>query len=63
MKDEYFKEFYYKFMVSEAGHYRLFLDLAKTYFDESEVMETWQNLLDYEKEMLKTLEVRGDRMH
>lgn len=63
MTDEYFKAFYYKFMVSEAGHYRLFLDLAKTYFDETQVTEIWQSLLDYEKEMLPSLAVRGDRMH
>jgi tRNA-(ms[2]io[6]A)-hydroxylase len=28
MAEEAFKEFYYGFMVSEAGHYRLFIDLA-----------------------------------
>ena len=27
--DEKLRDFYYKFMVSEAGHYRLFIDLAK----------------------------------
>jgi len=30
--DEALKEFYYEFMVSEAGHYTLFLDLARTFF-------------------------------
>ena len=63
MTDPYFKDFYYKFMVSEAGHYRLFLDLAKTYYEEEQVKEIWQNILDYEKEMLKNFEVRGDRIH
>lgn len=58
------KEFYHKFMVSEAGHYRMFIDLAKLYgSNEEAVMNRWQEYLDYEAEMLTTLEVRGDRMH
>lgn len=55
--------FYYNFMVSEAGHYKLFLDLAKHYFDESRVEKRWNEYLEFEAEMIKTLEVRGDRMH
>lgn len=57
------KEFYRGFMISEAGHYKLFLRLAKIYGDETEVEKRWQEYLAYEAEMLKTLEVRGDRMH
>lgn len=58
------KEFYHKFMVSEAGHYRMFIDLAKLYgSNPDKVMTRWQEYLDFEAEMLKTLEVRGDRMH
>ena len=60
---EELKEFYHKFMVSEAGHYRMFLDLAILYAGKDKAMTRWQEYLDYEKEMLKTLEVRGDRMH
>ena len=61
--EEELKEFYHKFMVSEAGHYRMFLDLAILYAGKDKAMTRWQEYLDYEKEMLKTLEVRGDRMH
>jgi tRNA-(ms[2]io[6]A)-hydroxylase len=61
--EEELKGFYYKFMVAEAGHYRLFLDLAKHYCGEEKTMKRWQQYLDYEREMMKTLEVRGDRMH
>ena len=50
-------------MVSEAGHYKLFLQLAKLYGDEEYVDQRWAEYLAYEAEMLKTLEVRGDRMH
>ena len=55
--------FYYKFMVAEAGHYRLFIDLAKLYGDKDLVMQRWKAYLAYEAEMMNRLEVRGDRMH
>lgn len=61
--DDELKEFYHKFMVSEAGHYRLFIDLAKTYGDEEKVKKRWQEYLEYEKEIMHDLELRGDRMH
>lgn len=63
ISDDYLKEFYHKFMVSEAGHYRLFIDLAKLYSDEEKVKERWKAYLDYEAELMKELELRGDRMH
>ena len=50
-------------MVSEAGHYKTFLDLAKVYKPEEYVMERWADIRDKEAEIMKTLEVRGDRMH
>lgn len=61
--DESLRSFYHKFMVSEAGHYRMFLKLAKSYGDPDEVTKRWHEYLDYEKEVLATLEVRGDRIH
>lgn len=61
--EEDLREFYHKFMVSEAGHYRLFLDLAMRYFDEEKVKKRWQEYLDYEAQIMKKLELRGDRMH
>lgn len=64
INDEDLKEFYHKFMVAEAGHYRLFIDLAKMYgADEEKVRRRWQAYLDYEAELMKRLDVRGDRMH
>ena len=50
-------------MVSEAGHYRLFIDLAKKYGDPEEVKKRWQEYLDYEAEVMNEMELRGDRMH
>jgi tRNA-(ms[2]io[6]A)-hydroxylase len=63
LKEDDLKEFYHKFMVSEAGHYRLFIDLAKTYFPEDLVKVRWQAYLEKEAEILQGLELRGDRMH
>lgn len=63
IEEETLRQFYHKFMVSEAGHYRLFLDLAKVYYDETKVRDTWLEWLKIEKEILKDLKPRGDRMH
>jgi tRNA 2-(methylsulfanyl)-N6-isopentenyladenosine37 hydroxylase len=63
IQDEALKEWYHKFMVAEAGHFRLFIDLAKTYCDPQMVQKRWQEYLDYESELMKTLTIRGDRMH
>ena len=61
--DEKLRDFYYKFMVSEAGHYRLFIDLAKLYNEEEVVKVRWQEYLHKEAEIMDGLELRGDRMH
>ncbi len=63
INDEKLRGFYHKFMVSEAGHYRLFLDLAKQYFDEEKVRIRWQEYLQREADIMEELELRGDRMH
>ncbi len=57
------RDFYHDFMVSEAGHYRMFLDLAEHYFGKEKARARWAEYLAFEAEMLATLEVRGDRMH
>ncbi len=64
LEDPHLRTFYHKFMVSEAGHYRLFIDLAKLYGkNEEKVMNRWKEYLIYEAELMTRLEVRGDRMH
>lgn len=63
INDEALKDFYHKFMVSEAGHYRMFLDLAYQYCDEQKVKERWTKYLEAEAEIMEKLQVRGDRMH
>lgn len=56
-------KFYYELMVSEAGHYKNFLQLAKMCMAEDYVMERWRKLLEAEASIVASLEVRGDRMH
>jgi tRNA-(ms[2]io[6]A)-hydroxylase len=61
--DEELKKFYKKLMVSEAGHYRLFLDMACDLSGKQKVMKRWQEWLEYEAAVIKKMEIRGDRMH
>jgi len=61
--DKDLSKFYYELMVSEAGHYKTFLQLAKEYMDEEVVMRRWREWLAQEAEIVSKLEVRGDRIH
>lgn len=63
INDEALRDFYHKFMVAEAGHYVLFIELAKQYCGEEKVKERWQEYLTREAEIMEELELRGDRMH
>lgn len=63
ISDDELKEFYRKLMISEAGHFRLFLDLALEILPKDQVMARWDEYLEREAEILKNLEVRGDRVH
>ena len=63
IKDEELQKFYYELMISEAGHYVTFIELARKYQDVDKVNIRWQEWLDYEANVLKELEVRGDRIH
>lgn len=63
LQDEYLRNFYRRFMESEAGHYTLFIDLAETYIDKQKVRKRWQEWLDFEAGVMEEMEVRGDRIH
>ena len=63
LDDDYMRNFYRRFMESEAGHYTLFIELAETYIDKEKVRLRWKQWLDYEVEIMKELEIRGDRIH
>jgi len=63
LNDEYLRNFYRRFMESEAGHYTLFIELAGTYIDKEKVRKRWAEWLKYEAGVIIDLEVRGDRIH
>ncbi len=63
LDDAYMRRFYRKFMESEAGHYTLFITLAEHYIDKKIVRRRWQEWLTYEKDLMNSEEVRGDRIH
>lgn len=63
LEDSHLKDFYHQFMVSEAGHYRLFLDLAILYNGEETAMIRWRECIAFETEILANIPLRGDRMH
>lgn len=55
LDDKELAEFYRKLMVSEAGHYTLFLKFAREYGDRKEVDEKWTQLLEFEAGIMKNL--------
>ena len=63
IEDEELQKFYYELMVSEAGHYKNFIQLAKKYMPETYVQQRWKEFLVEEARIIHSLEVRGDRMH
>ena len=63
LPDEYLRNFYRRFMESEAGHYTLFITLAETYLPKEQVRARWKEWLEYETSIMVNLEVRGDRVH
>jgi len=55
LEDQDLAEFYRKLMVSEANHYTMFLRFARQYGDRKEVDKKWQDLLDFEADIMKDL--------
>ena len=55
LQEEELRDFYRNLMVSEAGHYTLFLNFAREYGDRKEVDTKWQELLQFEAEVMKNL--------
>jgi tRNA-(ms[2]io[6]A)-hydroxylase len=55
LQDKELSEFYRKLMASEANHYTMFLGFARQYGVRKEVDEKWQQLLDFEAEIMKKL--------
>ena len=63
LNDAGLRNFYRRFMESEASHYATFIELAETYLPKEKVRLRWNQWLAYEAEIIAALEVRGDRMH
>lgn len=63
LEDEYLRNFYRKFMESEAGHYTLFINLADHYTDKLVVRKRWKEWLEFESGVMQEMAVRGDRIH
>jgi tRNA-(ms[2]io[6]A)-hydroxylase len=63
IEDTELKSFYKNLMVSEAGHYRLFLDLACELGGKDKVMCRWDEWLEFEAGVMKGMEMRADRIH
>lgn len=57
------RTFYHQFMVAEAAHYKLFLNLAEHYIGAEKTQNRWKECLAFEAKILKHLKPRGDRMH
>lgn len=63
LSDPDLKKFYYEFMVSEAGHYTAFIQLARRYCPEEKVKNRLSELLEAESAIMRSLEWRPDRVH
>lgn len=55
LEDKKLADFYRKLMISEAGHYTMFLKFARKYGVVQEVNQKWEALLTYEAEIMKNL--------
>lgn len=55
LEDKDLAEFYRKLMVSEANHYTMFLGFARQYGNREEVDKKWQELLEFEADIMKDL--------
>ena len=55
LQDKELATFYRNLMVSEANHYTMFLGFARKYGNKKEVDQKWQQLLEYESEIMSNL--------
>lgn len=55
LKEVELREFYKNLMISEANHYTMFLGFARKYQDLDIVNKKWQDLLEFEAQIMKDL--------
>ncbi len=53
IKDPELSKFYHDLMISEAGHYTTFIGFARQYGKDIDVDKRWQELIDFEAEVIK----------
>ena len=54
LEDKQLARFYKKLMISEANHYTMFLQFARTYGGREKTDQKWKALLDFEGELIKS---------
>ena len=59
IKDPELSKFYYDLMVSEAGHYTVFIGFARKYGKDIDVDKRWKELVDFEGELIKSYGLSG----
>ena len=62
IQDQELAAFYHELMKSEAGHYSMFLLLAKKYGGETAIDAKWQEFLDFEGELIAQFGT-GEQIH
>lgn len=62
IKDKYLADFYRELMISEAGHYTLFLKYARKYGENLDVEERWQEWLAHEASIIASYG-KGEAIH
>lgn len=62
LEDKELADFYRSLMVGEANHYTMFLNFARKYGERKEVDKKWQDLLEFEAEIMKDLG-KSETMH
>ncbi|WP_179349005.1 tRNA-(ms[2]io[6]A)-hydroxylase [Winogradskyella pacifica] len=55
LEDKKLAKFYKKLMISEAGHYTMFLNFARKYGDRKDVDQKWEALLNFEADIMSNL--------
>jgi len=63
IEDKELKQFYYELMVSEAGHFRNFIELAEEYMPKEIVRDRWEELLEIEADIMKRMDIDQKTMH
>ena len=62
INDDELSKFYYELMVSEAGHYTMFIGLARKYAGDIDVEKRWKEFLDYEAKVIQNYG-KGESIH